>query len=1271
MPTFQIQSGGKTLEIQSQSELSDDDLKGILDDKSFWGEPEKLTAKEYTPEEAAALIYKGRDKGAPESVSTITGMTPSESASRAEAGGKAFEAAMHEPMISLPGIDESFGKSHPYVSGSYDALKSVVEGLSTPENIAIILGTAGVGLEAKAGSLIAKRALFGISGYFGAQMAQAAGEQAGAASVLLEDPNATTREKVAAVAAPVLSATASVISAFHAVNSIRPEITSRLKGLSGQEAADVLRKEADVATTGHEKVVFRDAADTLENAELDARGNAILDQLVAGDRIRQSPQGADLLRQQLSEQEKVGQVRAEDFTKARAEEAQQGIDAGRLANPEEIILGEDPLKNQRTFLDTKPGEAVRERARIEAGLQEQTPVVDEGEITAGLSPQAQRMYDEHGRIDPLVMAQLAGTSGGALYGFTQGKSPEEKIQKAFGYGTLGFLAGKFGPGFLSAASKVSVTSVRGRLDLIRRQMAGETAPRTSKASEASGNSLVAFASAPATAMLDAAYKAGQVLGEKSRDKDFNLKLGATLVEDRLRAIRQGFQELAANAKDPKTAIEFGDKANRVTSTIGMEGSPFKSESDFNSALSDPEIISAIERHRQIVQPLAQEMHAKTGGSMAQAGVNTDAYVNLKAILGEDGANEVIGGGSRQGDVTASMKRGSRFGKTAEGTAQKYELNYDEIAKRMVEGNYVESAKRNLYAQLEADGLGKELPVGEPPPDFNGQNAVKIPVESRARGQQAKNLWVRSDIAPEIHNVMNFRESLVGHGLAQLAKGINLVQLTGPTDAVFHTANIISSLSSAAGGKNILLEIARKTPGVNVATGLMRMQDSISRLVENSPEVQKRLVELSKAGALKPNMEGMMGTIDTAARLALDSVFDELVKSKTAVDSVKNRREFINQLGQYNPKLQGNVMRLTKELGLSPFVVAGTNFNKLAIRQIIGSPGFETTNSAATAKLYAQNIAGLVTGLVAIPAAANYLINGNVMGRDGTPFGAIDTGKDDSDGKHIIVDPQKWTNTRRGMRITGLNAIVDGIQKGKDADRIGGESIRDVLWGQAHPWVGPAPEAAYTAVTGESPSGFQIAKKLNARSVNPSLTQYIENAKAGVEGISPVYESILKGSGKGKGIGGPVKELISQLGGAVGVREVTDFPAERGRAESAVESSSREIQQQGKDAIEIYKGLEKMSPADRTKPLGDLQQKDPILFNKVLDEFSYQMKGLDPTTRAIARLPVEDGSRARFLQKELSMKKTKEEKVDFVKKLIESEVLTDDVAEQLGALLSLK
>jgi hypothetical protein len=36
-----------------------------------------------------------------------------------------------------------------------------------------------------------------------------------------------------------------------------------------------------------------------------------------------------------------------------------------------------------------------------------------------------------------------------------------------------------------------------------------------------------------------------------------------------------------------------------------------------------------------------------------------------------------------------------------------------------------------------------------------------------------------------------------------------------------------------------------------------------------------------------------------------------------------------------------------------------------------------------------------------------------------------------------------------------------------------------------------------------------------------------------------------------------------------------------------------------------------------------------------------------------------------------MKKTKEEKVDFVKKLIESEVLTDDVAEQLGALLSLK
>lgn len=887
------------------------------------------------------------------------------------------------------------------------------------------------------------------------------------------------------------------------------------------------------------------------------------------------------------------------------------------------------------------------------------------EIASALSSEASRMYAEHGFIDPILMGRIATTAGPAAYGFATGKDPEDRIQRALEFGAAGALLGKFGPGVIKNAPE-TIRGILEKTEPIRRELSGESAPRTSSASEESGNALVRYASAPIAATLDAANRATQVLGENAKNPEFSQKLGAVLVEDRLRAIRDGFLNAATRAADDAESAALRAKAQKVQSVIGKDGSPLKSEADFVSALRDPEIQAAIERHKEIVQPFAQEMHEKTGGSLAQPGLNTDAFVNLRAILGDGEAAQLSGVGSRQGDLTATMKRNSRFNQTASGTAEKYELDYDTLAKNMIQSNYSEAAKRDLYAQLSKDGLGVELPVGEFP---EGKDFVMLPQESRGRGEAPVNFWVRKDISKEVLNAFNTRGSLSDEFAAKISKALNLVQLAGPTDATFHTANVIAAIAASPKGKPVLQELAQRAPGVNIADALTKMAQARAQIVAENPEVQQKLVELAKIGALRPESEGFISALDKAGRVALDGIYDDLVKSGMMRDSEASRREFVNQLGQYNPRLQGQVSRIAKELGVAPFIVAGRNFNRMGLRQVTGGYSGEAASGADAAKMRATNIASAAVSLIAVPAAINYLTTGKIAGRDGTPVGAIDLGVDDDQGKHIEIDPQKWTNTRRGMRITGIQAVIDGLQKDKGPDRIGGEALRDIAVGAMHPWLGPVPTAGYTLLTGKSPSGFQEAKQLNPDAKFPTASQIGENAKAAAKEAAPLYGMVAEGAQNGEG---GLKGAAKSLSGAAGVKFVSDFPQERGRVEDAVEADARSRIEMSKNAQEEYAKIEKLAPADRKAPLMEIIQKDPVLFDKVINEFEYKAKGFSPVERGIARLGVEDGSRARFLANELKPMKP-EQRREFLTKLVQKDdsLLSEKVLEQLAEQLTPK
>lgn len=689
------------------------------------------------------------------------------------------------------------------------------------------------------------------------------------------------------------------------------------------------------------------------------------------------------------------------------------------------------------------------------------------------------------------------------------------------------------PGIVSRALNF-VRGVHGALKVASAQLAGKSAPRTSVASIESGNALVRYASAKIAAPLVAKEMATEVLGTHYRDADFGERLGAVLVEDRLRGIKDAF-------------IKAGDQtaARKVNSLVGQEDSPFPTEASFQRALADPEIRAAIDRHKRTVQPTAEAAHEEAGGTLAGPGLNTGAFVNLKAIF-EGGEENLLGGGGR-GNLMNPLRRPSRFAKAAAGTAEKYETDYRTIAERMIEGNFEENTKRQMYDRLVADGLAEILDPGDPAPVIGDKKTVKFVIERKGvpAGENkartyVKNLWVREDLAPEVRQALNTDGPVQRSGIVAAATLLNRIQLAGPTDAVWHTANMLGSIAGSQGGKNALIDVARKLPGVNITDAIGRTVASSIRVLRDTPAIQTQLAELGTIGAGRAKgptsrvspvnlMHKMITLVDQAGRLVRDDMYKNLVRRGLVEDTEANRREWVNQMGQYNGRLMGQFQRFFKDAGFSPFIVAGRNFNRMALRRLTLDPGIKAISPAAAAQMRAVEFLGTAATIFAIPALFNYLLTGSPAGRPGTKMGQIDTGRDDQ-GKHVVIDPAQWTGLRRGMRISGLQAVIEGARRGETRGRISQDAIRDILGGVIHPWAGPAVTAATVAGTGYTPGGYK-------ESENPK--DYGENIKTALEQLNPLANAYLKG--KREDTGG-IKQLGLSLGGAAGIKEVKPFTA---------------------------------------------------------------------------------------------------------------------------------
>src|SRR4051812_26853568 len=217
----------------------------------------------FDPESAVPVARQER----PDFIPKQTDYSAREAAARARG---VVKTTMSEPILELPQLPELKGTPDQPLSaveqvasagaGVYNEGANLLSSFTSPANVALALTTGGLGKAAQAGNVVARRALVGIGAYFAGSMGKDAIEQIPEAKKVFDDPDSSTQEKAAAVAAPVMTASMGLLAALGAVHEVRPDLAKVLRDKTPQEAEGVLRKEAGDAPPDQGKILT-EAAD--------------------------------------------------------------------------------------------------------------------------------------------------------------------------------------------------------------------------------------------------------------------------------------------------------------------------------------------------------------------------------------------------------------------------------------------------------------------------------------------------------------------------------------------------------------------------------------------------------------------------------------------------------------------------------------------------------------------------------------------------------------------------------------------------------------------------------------------------------------------------------------------------------------------------------------------------------------------------------------------------------------------------------------------------
>lgn len=615
----------------------------------------------------------------------------------------------------------------------------------------------------------------------------------------------------------------------------------------------------------------------------------------------------------------------------------------------------------------------------------------------------------------------------------------------------------------------------------------------------------------ATAYLNRAKRLGKVLNQ-AKAKGYALGEEATLQAEAARWEAEKWTEFARRVTDKHDLMEY--------------------DKEVQTWLRDSRNREAVARWKSVVNSELDTLYNEAkrvdpNTPREGRGKHTGARINLLSKAKEAEWLEATkderafpSEGSGSSNYRNPNMKADAYDRHAQFTGD-YSTNLEAILMNVYAPRWNEVTKSRLYNQIVDSGAGVWADGKTRPDKIGDKEAVWFPVDLRETNENGdthtarKGMWVRSDLVEELRIALD--TDLRIHRNPVL-NGFTALQLAQIADAVTHSKNLHSCIVRAQGADAAWKDAIRKIPGIGTADAIARVFSVGREVLADTPAIRSEMAEMAKQGLLRPqyppsgfqqvmHTQEFLHKMDTACRIIMNRFYNSMVERGLAVDNPHNRRQFINQVGQYNDRLMGKYMQSFKRMGLAPFIVAGRNFNRQGTRWITGNPGFETTGRPASARIYLMNAMGTVV-LATIPMMLNAITNGTPFGRSGTPIGAWDPGIDeDEKGKHRVVDLFQMVGFRRGLKRLGLEALIEGAREGHDFNQIAGQAFMDIGRSAMHPWLGPGVSGAIKALSGYQ---LDVRGKFEAQKIpEGGILQQVENARAALESQNPLLYSMAR------------------------------------------------------------------------------------------------------------------------------------------------------------------
>lgn len=693
------------------------------------------------------------------------------------------------------------------------------------------------------------------------------------------------------------------------------------------------------------------------------------------------------------------------------------------------------------------------------------------------------------------------------------------------------------------------------------ELAGAQAPRTTRLSQKAGEALTQLNASGVHANEATPNWIDRILGRDAKPED-RIFFGAVLTERRLQHIRQAataeFQKasdeaaVARVAGDKEATREAAKRATRwlneainVRSIVGQEGSPFKTQAEYQAALASPRFQEFRERWKEFVNEMMEPNYRKGQGLEETDPINSPTQVpgepvNLRAILetdSPDAAGNVFMGGGR-GNLKNPQQFKFAFANRARGAA---ELGYNVDLGKIIEntiGRGIQNAnKANMYRVLESEGILTWAKPGERIDGSRELPNVKPPRGTQTAEANQTSAWIKNEAYNEVRRALAPDEPFKNETIRSISYVLTRATLASTLETLYHAKNLATFLFK---------------PGVS----FVDLVKNLWKTWQRDPATMQRLVELAEMGALKErgNESGVLwgGKFDPTyylgnfldflqrgMRLTADQAFDRLAAGQyrlpffdvqggkpRVLDTETNRRDFINQLGNYNKRSQHQLVALLRDTGVGPFATASSNYYAQGIRSLFMGPGVEASSYGHAAGLRLEMLAKTLGFLAVIPVT-NYLMHGRWDGDDNTPYGSILLGRR-ADGTSASINVATLTGVPRGARTLGIQGIMNGLSRGETTGQAIDRASHQVADSLMHAAMGPLVQFAHTLTTGRDALGRRIAER-----PGPEGSQFINNFVAALEHANPIVAAMTEQPRPGHDL--PLSERMTRALGPLAPR----------------------------------------------------------------------------------------------------------------------------------------